>query len=181
MKTSAYLGQTLVLDFVTSLPTTGEAATAASVTVRVFEDANDTPLLTPTATGRSGFAGNYRTSIACTTANGFEVGKSYNVVAEATIGGVVARGVVGAFVLAPPVFTGTVQADVGNTATTFKTDRAESSTDHWKDALLCFLTGTLAGQVKKVSAFNTTTDFVTITGAFTGTPSAGDVFLLVYL
>lgn len=181
MKSTAYLGQTLVLDFVTSLPTTGAAATASAVTVRVFEDASDTAILTPTATERSGFAGNYRVPVACTTANGFEVGKSYNVVAEATIGGVVARGVVGSFVLAPPVFTGAVQADGGNTASTFKTDRAESNTDHWKDALLCFLTGTLAGQVKKVSAFNATTDFVTLSTAFTAAPTAGDVFLLVYL
>lgn len=180
MKSTAYLGQTLVLDFVTSLPTTGAAATASSVTVRVFEDASDTAILTPSATERSGYTGNYRVSVACTTANGFEVGKSYNVVVEATVGGVVARGVVGSFVLAPPVFPGTVQADGGNTASTFKTDRAES-TDHWKDALLCFLTGTLAGQVKKVSAFNAGTDFVTLSTAFTAAPTAGDAFLLVYL
>lgn len=181
MKHAAYLGQTLVVDFVTSLPTTGAAATATSATVRVFEDASDTAILTPTATERSGYTGNYRVSIACTSANGFEVGKSYNAIAEAVIGGVTARGVVASFVLAPPVYTGAVVADGGNTASAFKTDRAEASTDHWKDALLCFLTGTLAGQVKKVSGFTAATDFVTLSSAFTAAPAAGDVFLLVYL
>lgn len=181
MRTAAALGQTITLDFVTSAPTTGAAATASSVTVRIFEDANDTPILTPTATERSGQAGDYRVQVACTTANGFEVGKSYSVVVEATVGGVAAKGIVASFVLQPPVYYGTVVADGGNTATTFKTDLAESTTDHWKDALLTFVTGSLAGQVKKVSAFAPGTDFVTVSAAFTGAPSNGDRFVVVVI
>lgn len=175
------LGQTITLDFVTSAPSTGAASTASSTTVRVFEDASDTAILTPTATERSGYAGDYRAQVVCTTANGFEVGKSYNVVVEATVGGVTARAVIASFVVGPPVYYGAVVTDGGNTASAFKTDLTESATDHWKDALLTFLTGTLAGQVKKVSAFNPTTDFVTLSSAFTAAPSSGDRFVVVVL
>jgi hypothetical protein len=178
---NAALGQTITVDFTTAAPTTGAAATASAVTVRVFEDANDTAILTPAATERSGYAGNYRAQVACTTANGFEAGKSYNVVVEATVDGVTARAVVASFVLGPPVYYGSVVADGSNAASTFKTDLTESVTDHWKDALLVFVTGSLAGQVKKVSAFNPTTDFVTVSAAFTGAPSAADRFFMVVL
>lgn len=75
--------------------------------------------------------------------------------------------------------SGTVVTDAGNLATTFKTDRTEATTDYWKDALLLFTSGTLAGQVKKVSAYNGTTKFVTLSAGFTGTPSAGDRFVFV--
>ncbi len=175
------LGVTVTLDFVTTTPTTGAAASASATTVNVFEDANDTAILTPSATERSGQTGNYRVQVACTTANGFEVGKSYNVVVTATVGGVSAKAVIANFVILPAVYYGTVVADGGNTASTFKTDLTESSTDHWKDALIVFLTGTLAGQVKKVGAFNPTTDFITMVTAYTAAPTAADRFMLVVL
>lgn len=174
----ASLGQTITLDFTTSNPATAAAASASAVTVRVFEDANDTAILTPTATERTSQTGNYRCQVACTTANGFEVGKSYNVVAEATVGGVAAKAVVASFVVEPPVQLGTVLTDAGNTATTFKTDLTEVS-DHWKDCFCTFLTGSLAGQTKPVSAFNGTTDFLTAASAFTAAPSNGDRFVLI--
>lgn len=76
-------------------------------------------------------------------------------------------------------YSASVVANGGNTATTFDTDRTESTADHWKDALLCFTTGALEGQVKKVSAYDGTTKFVTLSSAFTGAPAAGDRFLLI--
>lgn len=175
------LGVTVTLDFVTTSPTTGAAASASSTTVNVFEDANDTPILTPTASERSGHTGNYRVQVACTTANGFEVGKSYNVVVSATVSGVAAKAVIATFVILPPVYYGSIVADGSNTSGTFKTDLTESATDHWKDALLVFLTGSLAGQVKKVGGFNPTTDFITTVTAYTAAPSASDRFMLVVL
>lgn len=75
--------------------------------------------------------------------------------------------------------SGVIVADGSNTSSTFKTDLAESVNDYWKDALILFTTGNLAGQVKKVSAFNATTDFITVSAAFTGTPANGDRFLIV--
>lgn len=175
------LGMTVTLDFVTTSPTTGAATSASSTTVDVFEDANDTAILTPTASERSGHTGDYRVQVACTTANGFEVGKSYNVVVSATVSGVAAKATIASFVLLPPVYYGSVVADGSNTASTFKTDLTETVTDHWKDALLVFLTGNLAGQVKKVGGFNPTTDFITTVTAYTGAPSASDRFMLVVL
>jgi hypothetical protein len=93
------LDETIVVDFVVS-SSTGAAADADSTpTCEVFEDANDTAILSPTVTGRTGKTGNYRISIACTTANGFEAGKSYNAVVSATVGGIAAKWVAKSLVL----------------------------------------------------------------------------------
>jgi hypothetical protein len=173
------LGQTITLDFITSDPAYGTPTSASATTIRVFEDANDTEILTPTATERSGNTGNYRVQIACTTANGFEVGKSYNVVADVTVSGANAKAVIGSFLVVVPLFQANVVADGSNTATTFETDLTEATNDHWKDALLVFVTGSLAGQVKKITAYNGTTKFVTFTSGFTAAPSGGDKFILV--
>lgn len=72
-----------------------------------------------------------------------------------------------------------VVADGSNTATTFKTDRAETATDYWKDALVRFTSGNLKGQVRKVTAYDGSTKFVTLSSAFSSAPSAADRFLLV--
>lgn len=77
--------------------------------------------------------------------------------------------------------SGSVLADAGNTASTFKTDRAEPVADHWKDTLLLFTTGTLEGQVKKISGYIAATGFMTVSSPFTGSPAAGDRFVLINL
>jgi|GEM_PF-1329165 len=88
------LEETFYADFITSSPTTGAAVDADSTpTCEVFEDATDTSILAPTVTKRSGKTGNYRVPLACTTANGFEAGKSYNVVVSATVSSVAAKAV----------------------------------------------------------------------------------------
>lgn len=74
---------------------------------------------------------------------------------------------------------GFVVADAGNSTTVFKTDRAETVTDYWKDCLVLFINGALIHQVKKVSAYNGTTKVITLTGGFTATPAAGTEFLLI--
>lgn len=92
------LEETIYVDFITSAPTTGAASDADSLpTCEVFEDATDTAIVTPTVVKRTGKTGDYRAPIACTAANGFETGKSYNVVVTATVGGVVAKAVVKTF------------------------------------------------------------------------------------
>jgi hypothetical protein len=75
--------------------------------------------------------------------------------------------------------SGSVSSDAGNTATTFKTNRTESASDYWKDALLLFTSGSLAGQVKKITGYNGSTKFITLASAFTAAPSSGDRFVLV--
>lgn len=92
------LGETIYVDFITSAPSTGAVSDADSTpTCEVFEDATDAAILSPTVTKRTSKTGNYRIPIACTTGNGFEAGKSYNVVVSATVGGVAAKAAVRSF------------------------------------------------------------------------------------
>lgn len=71
------------------------------------------------------------------------------------------------------------------TTSTFTSDRTEATTDFWKDALVLALTGTLAGQVKKVGAYNGTTKLFTLATVnsvqqvFTAAPANGDVFEII--
>lgn len=75
--------------------------------------------------------------------------------------------------------SGQVLTDAGNTASTFRTDLASSTTDFWKDTFLTFTSGALLGQTKKVTGYNGSTKFVTFLSGFTGIPSNGDRFILI--
>jgi len=75
--------------------------------------------------------------------------------------------------------TGNVIADGGNSATTFKTDRLETPTDHWQDAWVRIKSGALLGQTKRVTAYNGTTKFITVEGGFTATPADSIAFVLI--
>lgn len=66
-------------------------------TCKVFEDSTDTAILTPTVVKRSGETGVYRVSIPCTSVNGFEAGKSYNVLITAVVGGVTTKATISTF------------------------------------------------------------------------------------
>lgn len=78
------------------------------------------------------------------------------------------------------VSTGEVVADGGNTATAFETDLTEAADGHWADAYLLMTSGDLAGQVKRITAYDGTTKVVTVAGAgFTAAPEAGDTFALI--
>lgn len=83
--------------------------------------------------------------------------------------------------VAIPITSAVVVADGANTQGFFKTALTESTTDYWKDALVTFATGALAGQVKKVLAYDGATKFLTVgpSPGFTGTPAPGDTFVLV--
>lgn len=93
------LGETIIVDFITSSATGAAADADSAPTCEVFEDATDTAIVTPTVTKRTGKTGNYRIPIVCTAGNGFEAGKSYNVNVSATIGGVAAKATVKSFIL----------------------------------------------------------------------------------
>jgi len=181
MVTPAKLGDTLYVDVITRSPSAGVAVDADSTpTCEVFEDANDTAILSPTVVKRASKTGDYRVPLVLTTANGFEVGKSYNVIVSATVASLADKAKIATLYIQDPKRpSAAVVADGGNTATTFKTDLTESTTDYWKDALLLFVTGDLINQVKKVSGYNGSTKFVTLASAFTAAPAASDVFVLV--
>lgn len=173
------LGRTIVLDFVCH--TTQGAISDADTTpvCDIFEDTTDTPILEPTVVKRTGLTGHYRVSIDCTAANGFEIGKSYNVVAIATVGTKTSKAIIRSFLIDNiSLKKGTVVADAGNSATSVKTDLAETTTDYHKDALLLFTSGNLINQVKKVTAYNGTTKVLTV-NAFTGAPATSDTFILL--
>ena len=77
--------------------------------------------------------------------------------------------------------SGTVVTDGGNSTTAFRTDLSESTDDHWRDCLLLMTSGSLLGQVKKVTAYSGSTHIITLGSALTATPSVGDRFILVNL
>lgn len=94
------LEDTFYFDFTTHNPATGQVSDADSTpTCKVFENDNDTAIISPTVTKRTGETGNYRVTIVATTANGFEIGKSYNVVISATVGSINAKGVISSFII----------------------------------------------------------------------------------
>jgi hypothetical protein len=76
-------------------------------------------------------------------------------------------------------FSAAVATDGGNSATSFKTTLTQAEDDHWKDAFLRITSGDLHGQVKKVSAYNGTTKFITLIGGFTDIPADAVTFDLV--
>lgn len=77
------------------------------------------------------------------------------------------------------LISGTVTPDGGNSATAFETDLASTTTDHYKDAWLTITSGALAGQTKKVTAYNGTTKIITVSGGFTGIPADGVTFDII--
>ena len=74
---------------------------------------------------------------------------------------------------------GTVVTDGGNSATQFKSDRTEATSNHWNDCLCKFLTGALAEQVKKITGYNGSTKILSFTNGFTGTPAVGDIYEII--
>ena len=93
------LGETIHLDCCTHNPSTGAVTDADSApTCEVFEDATDAPILSGAMTKRTSKTGNYRVALACTTGNGFESGKSYNVVVSATVSSVTGKSVIARFI-----------------------------------------------------------------------------------
>lgn len=156
----------------------GESQDADSTpTCAVYEDANDTSIYDPTVVNRT--TGEYRVTVACTTANGFDEGKSYNVIVTAVVDGVTSRAVLGTFLCYPTRPRGAVATDAGNSATAFKTDRIEAVNDYWKNALILITSGALDGQIAKVQAYNGTTKIITLSAALTGTPADGVTFVLI--
>lgn len=89
------LGEVVTFDVITSDPATGAAGDAAAIVYDVYEDEADTPILADqTMTKR--FLGHYRGNFTVTSTP-FDAGKWYNVIVEATVGGVAAKAIVMTF------------------------------------------------------------------------------------
>jgi hypothetical protein len=75
--------------------------------------------------------------------------------------------------------TGAVASDGSNTSAYFKTDLVSTKTDAYKDSYLKMTSGTCVNQVKKISGYNGSTKFITLSSALTDTPSAADTFMII--
>lgn len=137
------------LDVITSNPATGAAIDADSApTFDVFEEGTDTPILDDqTMTKRTSLTGNYRGSITCSTANGFEAGKWYSVVVTAIVDSTTAKAVVKSFRCAPAES----QAGVPKVDTAYLAGTSQTARDIGASVLLSSGTGT--GQIKISSGY----------------------------
>ena len=130
------LDEVIYFDAISS-SSTGAAADADSTpTFAVYEEATDTDIgVGGNMTKRTSLTGNYRGSFTASAANGFELGKWYNVIGSATIGAVACKGVLMRFrIVAAEANAGYPRADVshfGGTAGTFSSGRPEVNTTHW--------------------------------------------------
>ena len=90
------IDEVMTFDCATHDPDTGSVVDADSVPVfDVFEETTDTPILSAQAmTKRTSKTGNYRGSVTCSAANGFEAGKWYSLVVSATVTGSVSASAV---------------------------------------------------------------------------------------
>jgi hypothetical protein len=97
-------------------PDTANKHNADSTPVfNVFEDGNDTPiLLNQSMTQRGGFTGCYRGTFTPSTANGFEVGKSYNVHVYGTVTGTVSGNAISDDWVASTFCIGTAETTAGS-------------------------------------------------------------------
>jgi hypothetical protein len=97
------IGQTVVQDFTTSDPTSGQVSDAVAVSCQIFAGDAVVPLLSPAPVKRTGQVGDYCVTFVASAANGFIVGQSYNIVVEATVAGITAKATIASFILQPLV------------------------------------------------------------------------------
>lgn len=70
-------------------------------------------------------------------------------------------------------------SDVAASTTIFDTDLSEATNDHYNNMFVCFLSGVLAGQSRKISDYDGTGKTITVATAFTDTPGNGDEFVIL--
>lgn len=198
------IGTALTLNFSTTNPATGVPQDADSTpTVDVYEDANDTPILSPTPVNRA--LGEYRVAVNVTTANGFDAGKSYNVVVTAMVASTAGKKVLATFLVAPGA-QGAV-SNIGDsttaatllsksadtmahvmvdttaftpTTTQFECDLVLTFTNHIKGRGVIWCSGSLARHAARIDAYSVVGGRGHITvAAMPAAPAHGDYFVLV--
>lgn len=199
-QTSVLLENNLTFSICTHDADTGALTDAsAAPTYRIYEDETGTPILTGTMAklDDAGTLGFYTELIACTTANGFEAGKSYTIYIEATVDGITG-GIAYAFTVAPALIAANVAAvnavtthvdklaahlpsvlilvvDAASDTThvVFKTvngGAASVTDDFYNGAVIVFTSGALAGQRTSISDYVGLTKTATVV-ALTGAPA----------
>lgn len=66
-----------------------------------------------------------------------------------------------------------------NTPSYFATSLTEPVTNYWQGSYISFTSGNLKNQTRKISSYDGSSNFITITSAFTGTPANSDTFVIV--
>ena len=165
-----YIGDNLTFSICCHDPDTGVLTDASSTLYYVYEDENGTDILTGTLAKLDDAAttGFYTETIACTVANGFEVGKTYTVYIEATVdsdkGGICYSFKTNALTAAiaaklslsaNTIVTGTVSHD--NTAATttvfYCDDITTAAADHYNGRIVIFTSGTLQNQATDITDY----------------------------
>jgi hypothetical protein len=186
---------------------TGQVVDADSApTWEVFEEDNDTPMGTPpsgTFTKRTDKTGNYKGSFTASAANGFEVGKFYNVIASGTVSSVTGKCVVLTFRCVPAeasagipkvdvaravgvdqtavLIPGTV--DTGSFVATINEfeadDITEATENHYVGRVIVFTSGALTGQACTITdyALSGANGHFTVS-TLTEAPANNDTFLI---
>lgn len=198
------LGNNLIFSICTHDPDTGILTDADSdPTYRVYEDETAAAILTGTMavldTGNT--TGFYTEQIACTTANGFETGKSYTIYIEATVdgdkGGIAYGFTVDSMMSAIKTVTdaltaasatklaasaGTIvsgAAAAGTLSTTqMTTNLTEETDDHYNGRIIIWTSGVLKDQATAITDYDGATKMLVYT-AVTEAPTAADTFIIV--
>jgi hypothetical protein len=108
------LDEVVYFDGISSLATGAASDADSAPTFAVYEEATDTDVgVGGNMTKRTSLTGDYRGTFTCSAANGFELGKWYNVVGSATVSGVACKAVLMRFrIVAAEVVAGYPLADV---------------------------------------------------------------------
>jgi hypothetical protein len=72
------------------------------------------------------------------------------------------------------VKTGTIVADVGNSATQLKTDLSETTSNHWRNGWILITSGTMLGATAPITGYNGTTKVLSFTAENQPLPGIAD-------
>lgn len=178
-----YLGERKIdgtLVFPATTTNTGGTPTDAdsAPTYKVIEDETSTAILTGSLAKLGSETGVYTEQITLSVANGFEWGKSYTIIMEATVGGVSGKAL---HSFSIPIPAGAVMATISGTPTTtaFDTDLTDAD-DTYNGAFCVILTGNRANQSRKISDFANTNGVITLATALAnGAPASGDRIMVI--
>ena len=94
------IGEPVTLNFPTHDPHTGQVQDADFLpTCQVFQNNDNTPLLTPLVVKIVAQTGLYRVTFMANSTNGFQIGSNYNVDVTATVAGIQAKSRIGQFIV----------------------------------------------------------------------------------
>ena len=165
-----YIGDNLTFSICTHDPDTGVLTDASSTLYYVYEDETAADILTGTLAKLDDAAttGFYTETIACTAANGFEVGKTYTIYIEATVdgdkGGICYSFKTNALTSAiaaklaasaNTMVIGTVSHDNTASSTTvfYCDDITEATADHFNGRIVIFTSGDLQYQATDITDY----------------------------